>query len=260
MVSFDLPTNNRFGRRKSTMYSSKVKDKPLLSIFSANSSGQENSEIPDEDHERIVHGSPEEEGFKDLENGAVPSRSNVENQDKSGSSSSSSSTASQHNPVGHKRLVFSFFIFLVGACAGGAFFLVGFRSAEDEQALLFDTHASKFAKSFQDAWDDYEVFGLWIHESCRPTYEHNGPTIEEEDLRICSRTKFRELYEYIISRGLEFQSAQFMPNVTHAQRAEVEESSRTFYNQSYPHVNYRGFVGFFRDDETGSVSVLPQEE
>lgn len=60
--------------------------------------------------------------------------------------------------------------------------------------------------------------------------------------------------------GVEFQSAQYMPNVTHANRALVEEDSRQFYAQSYPHVNYHGFMGFEPSNETGEIGVHPRSE
>ena len=56
---------------------------------------------------------------------------------------------------------------MVGVCASAAFFTMGMLGAEREQQVFFANDVEKFAKSFEDAWDDYEVFGLWIHESCR---------------------------------------------------------------------------------------------
>jgi hypothetical protein len=138
----------------------------------------------------------------------VYSKRELEQLDKHGNKSMQS--------FGPRRFLFSFLIILVGVCAGLSFLVIGMRGSENEQSIMFTNDAAKFAKAFQNAWEDYEVFGLWIHESCRSSANRVGEA--SAGLGICTREEFRALYEYIYSRGLEFQSAQFMPNVTHAQR------------------------------------------
>jgi CHASE1-domain containing sensor protein len=85
-------------------------------------------------------------------------------------------------------------------------------------------------KKIETAWADYVNVAGVIHGRCRS--------------REFTRKDFRELYEYLISGGLHFQAAQFDPNITHLEREEAEEEARTFYAGNYPHVNYRGIIGF----------------
>jgi CHASE1-domain containing sensor protein len=72
--------------------------------------------------------------------------------------------------------------------------------------------------------------GLWIHEACRD--------------RNITRQKFKELYEFIRAGGLEFQAAEFVPNITSDLREEFEAEALAYYAEYYPDINYRGFVGF----------------
>jgi hypothetical protein len=75
--------------------------------------------------------------------------------------------------------------------------------------------------------------GLWIHEACCD--------------RNITRQKFKEeLYEYIRAGGLEFQAAEFIPNVTSNLREEFEAEALAYYAKYYPDINYRGFVGVCR--------------
>ena len=91
--------------------------------------------------------------------------------------------------------VFALLIFLVGACASAAFLSIGLTSAYDEKEAQFDRHASEMTTKILDAWSDYELFGLWVHETCRRRATVNTT------LNICSRQDFHELYEYINSVG-----------------------------------------------------------
>jgi CHASE1-domain containing sensor protein len=72
--------------------------------------------------------------------------------------------------------------------------------------------------------------GLWIHEACRD--------------RNITPQKFKELYEYIRAGGLEFQAAEFIPNVTSDLREEFEAEALAYYDEYYLDIDYRGFVGF----------------
>jgi CHASE1-domain containing sensor protein len=85
-------------------------------------------------------------------------------------------------------------------------------------------------KKIESAWADYVNAAGVIHGRCRS--------------REFTRKEFRELYEYLQGGGLRFQAAQFDPNITHLEREEAEEEARAFYADNYPHVNYRGIIGF----------------
>ncbi|CAB9527207.1 sensor kinase/phosphatase LuxQ [Seminavis robusta] len=159
---------------------------------------------------------------------------------------------------GKRSIIFAFLIFLVGAGASAAFLSIGILHAKQDQANQFDQLTSEFVVKLQDAFHDYELFGLWIVESCRAREGVSARNGSSNVLGICSRQDFRELYIHIRRVGLEFQSAQFMPRVSRDEREAVEASSRSFYKDKYPHVNYRGVVGLFIDDE--GVKVEPQDE
>lgn len=41
--------------------------------------------------------------------------------------------------------------------------------------------------------------------------------------------------------GLDFQAAEFVPNVTHSERTAMEEESRALYQEHYPNITNQGF-------------------
>lgn len=165
---------------------------------------------------------------------------------------SESSTGRSGSFFLQRKIVFAALIFVVGAFASGAFLAIGIMYAKNEQASEFERLADDSVVNLQAAFKDYELFGLWIHESCREKGE-----AYKNVLGICTRQDFRELYEYIRSVGLDFQSAQFMPYVPHDKREAVEAEARVYYQSRYDHVNYRGIVGLFFDEE--GALVLPQD-
>ena len=188
----------------------------------------------------------------------------------SSGTSSTGSPSSANSLAQHYKIVFCVLIFLVGACASAAFLAIGILNAQEDKTDEFDRMASEFVVKLQDAFQDYELFGLWIHESCRSrphswtdttrtaaTNNSDSTAVTNNVLGICSREEFRELYEYILSVGVDFQSAQFMPHVRAYQRAAMEAESRGYYGQNFPHVEYRGIVGLF-PKEGGGLTVLPQ--
>lgn len=127
-----------------------------------------------------------------------------------------------------KTFVLCGLVLILGCTAAAAFVFVGMTGASDEQAKQFDTRASEVVKLIASTWSAYEFVGLHIHSVCR-----KGVT----------RKEFRELYDYLNSTGLVFQSATWVPNVTHDQRAAVEEEANAFYAEFYPQVTYRGLLG-----------------
>jgi signal transduction histidine kinase len=127
-------------------------------------------------------------------------------------------------------------ILVLGAATSAAFFGVGITSARRDQVDQFDNQAQDLVNRIERAWEDYVTAASWIHGRCRS--------------RSFSRKDFRETYEYLINSGLDFQAAQFDPNITHAERPEAEEEARAFYAENYPHIDYRGFVGFNYDNST----------
>jgi len=132
--------------------------------------------------------------------------------------------------------VISLFILVLGMGASAAFLAIGVSSAKDEQQSQFERSAIDLVNKIQTAWEDYVVAASWLHGQCRS--------------RNFDRADFRQMYEYLTSSGLDFQAAQFDPNITRDEREAVEAEARAFYEENYPHINYTGFMGFEYDNST----------
>lgn len=126
--------------------------------------------------------------------------------------------------------LFASLIFLIGVALSAAFLTIGIMGARQDKDDEFMRRASELVKEIEASWKDYEVAGLWIHEACRH--------------RDISRDDFRDLYEHLSYGGLEFQAAEFIPNVTREEREGMEAEIRAYLKENFPDVNYRGFVGF----------------
>jgi hypothetical protein len=127
-------------------------------------------------------------------------------------------------------------ILFLGLATSGALLGVGISAAVDEQNNQFTRSANDLILKISGAWDDYVFAASMIHNRCRS--------------REFTRSDFRDLYEYLVAGGLDFQAAQFDPNITHDERPAAEAEAAAFYEANYPTVNYRGFVGFNYDNST----------
>lgn len=151
------------------------------------------------------------------------------------------SVSSHQSSVPNRTLVLSTwsitaFILILGCAVSGAFLGIGISSAIRDQDEQFHVNAVDLVKKIQSAWDDYINAAAMIHGRCRG--------------RNFTRQDFRELYEYIVGGGLDFQAAQFDPNVTNSERAAYEEEARKYYAEHYPYIDYQGFVGFNYENST----------
>lgn len=147
---------------------------------------------------------------------------------------SSAEDSSQRHEHFNRIFIIVLFIVTLGCTASAAFLAVGITSAVDEQEEQFERSATDLVAKIESAWEDYVHAASIIHGRCRN--------------RDFSRADFRDMYEYIVSDGLDFQAAQFDPNISHAERDFYEEEARQFYAEKYPHVNYTGFRGFNTDE------------
>jgi len=145
--------------------------------------------------------------------------------------------------AGAGTLRITILILFMGFCISGAFLGLGISSAVQAQTDAFDRNAIDLVNKINTAWNDYVNAASMIHARCRK--------------RTFARQDFRYLYEYLRGGGLDFQAAQFDPNITRDERAYYEEEAREFYATYYPHVQYRGIIGF----ETAESKVLePRSE
>lgn len=135
------------------------------------------------------------------------------------------------------------FIISLGAVACAAFLAVGITAAKDDQLDQFNRLAQDLTNKIEEAWEDYVTAASWIHGRCRG--------------RNFTRADFRQTYEYLRGSGLDFQAAQFDPNITREEREGAEAEARAFYARHYPHVEYKGIIGF----ETAESTMLePRSE
>lgn len=142
--------------------------------------------------------------------------------------------------VGRQRrksnmMIIGLIIFL-GAATCAAFLALGITAAKKDQEEQFTRRADDIISRMQRSWEDYVTAAAWVHGRCRG--------------RNFTRNDFRRTYEYLIASGLQFQALQFDPNITNDQRPAAEEEARKFYEENYPSVDYRGFVGFNFDNST----------
>jgi class 3 adenylate cyclase len=155
--------------------------------------------------------------------------------DHSSSSNSGASNLSRGDDAngrsGKKTFVSMGLILFLGSTASAIFLTFSVLSSNRERRQVqFDQQASELVTEIGSTWNDYEYAGLWIHEACRA--------------RNITRQEFRELYEYTQSEGLDFQAAEFILNVTHGSRDEIEADAESYYAANYPDINYRGIIGF----------------
>ena len=144
------------------------------------------------------------------------------------------------------KIVLICLIVLIGAAAASAFVTLGLVGAFHETKSSFEHRAKDLTYSIDSAFHDYQIFGLWTHESCfKPNHRNVNISLWQDPaqhLGFCSREDFSRLYAYIQSVGVEVQAIEFIPNITNNARAAVEAESRKYYSEYYPTINYTGFT------------------
>uniref|UniRef100_A0A7S3LPP0 histidine kinase n=1 Tax=Aplanochytrium stocchinoi TaxID=215587 RepID=A0A7S3LPP0_9STRA len=128
------------------------------------------------------------------------------------------------------EICFAGLIIFVGIGLALGFLLVGINNERERTVLSVDNVVTSKASELQTAFSDYVVATAWIHQ-----FATSG---------LLTRESFRELYLSVLATGLDFQAAEFIPNVTHADRAASEAEAEAYYAANYPQVNYQGFTGF----------------
>jgi signal transduction histidine kinase/CHASE1-domain containing sensor protein/CheY-like chemotaxis protein len=149
--------------------------------------------------------------------------------------------------VSSRARLSALFVLALSLAGCGAFLAYGITAARADADESFQRRAIELIQTIEHTWKEYEHIALSIHNVCRRS-------------RNTTRKEFREFYEYLLAAGLEFESAQCCPNVTHAERASYETEALEFYSEYYPSVDYNGFIGFIPDNETGKLIVVPSPE
>jgi signal transduction histidine kinase/CHASE1-domain containing sensor protein/CheY-like chemotaxis protein len=149
--------------------------------------------------------------------------------------------------VSSRAWLSALFVLALSIATCGGFLVYGIAAARADADESFERRAVELIQTIKTFWKEYEHIALSIHNVCRRS-------------RNTTRKEFQEFYEYLLAAGLEFESAQCCPNVSHAERASYEAESLEFYSEFYPSVDYGGFIGFIPDDETGQLIVVPSPE
>lgn len=178
---------------------------------------------------------------------------------------SSSQTEDRHIRIGRSKWLVTTLIMFLGAAACASFLAFGITSIFNDSSKSFTTKGEELFYHMQTSWATFEMFGLWMFESCHKSDTPNLSIDPSEDiashLGYCSRDEFRNLYEYIRSQGVEFASAQFVRNITHEYREIIEAESRAYYAEHYPNFTYNGITGTVpkANGESG-VEIVPWQK
>lgn len=161
--------------------------------------------------------------------------------------SATGGSASFKQAVSNRTYHIAIFVLLIGTLASGAFLYLGIGNSKALSKDQFDRQSTELVQELESAWHDYETAGLWVHEACRS--------------RDVSRSQFRILYEHLIADGLDFQAAEFIPNVTKEERQEHEDESRQFYQENYPDIGtvYQGIRGLELVNGTSSLQSRSEQ-
>jgi signal transduction histidine kinase len=182
------------------------------------------------------------------------------------SSSSSSKVGPPRIPPMSSLRVVSV-ILILGVAAAGCFWSMGVLSALSDSETILIRDAEHVADLLRASFRDYENAALVVQQSCRSHKRQQQQ--QQQDTNTTSRNYpsdfrsfFRDIYEEVVASGLQVYSVQYVPNVTHSQRAWYEQEALAFYQQHYPSVaaEYKGFVrAAATDNGTVATASLPQQ-
>ena len=78
------------------------------------------------------------------------------------------------------------------------------------------------------------LIALWVHQACRNWRTDNFTSYD-----------FEILYHYMTSGGLDFEMAQWTPNITHDERPQIERDGEQIWA---PYTAFRGNVSGLEED------------
>ena len=132
-----------------------------------------------------------------------------------------------------RTMVAAFMVVLVGAAAAAGFLYMGITAEQEDNRELFERHAIDMAKEVDGTWDDYESAASWVHSACRNWREDNF-TYDD----------FEAVYHYLRDGGLDFYTINWVPNVTHTERQQIEQVEGAYWKNNIPGAEgYTGFTG-----------------
>jgi signal transduction histidine kinase/CheY-like chemotaxis protein len=197
------------------------------------------------------------ERTSDVEEGLAESPLPATNVDKDMKTTTNSTTKSitryekSHNKI---KWIIIGLIACIGAGASAAFISLGILGVKNDNVEEFRQRSTELTFDIQSAAHDYELLGLWIHESCHKSFNTTEVPLEEDHAAhfgFCSRDEFKRLYDYVVKSEIKVQAIQYVPNITHAARATVEAQAKAYYEKNYPHYDYDGFKRVVPAAESG---------
>jgi hypothetical protein len=157
----------------------------------------------------------------------------------------------------------AFLVVLMGTAAASAFMALGITAAQKNASDSFQKRAIKVAVEIEKSWQNYDTAALWIHQAC-----HDWRTNEH------AREDFALLYRYIRTIPLDFYAMNWLPNITHDERTQLEAEGKTGWqldeeqiqelrDRGVNHTNssYTGFMGLEADpNNPGELVYIRRSE
>ena len=178
------------------------------------------------------------------------SNSNTSFQSSSKHIESALPTGERHRHIQAMRRRALIFAFVALGTSAAACSLFGYwmgKGAQEKATATFETRANELSLVVETTWNEYDRLASSTHEICG----RRGNT---------TRLEFTEFYEYVLADGIEVQSIQCIPKVTHAERAAHEVEAKEYWGNRLPGYNYSGFTGIMFDPETGDVTGVESPE
>ena len=186
------------------------------------------------------------------------------------SSHSSDGSSSNTTRTAKAAWKIALLITLLGCAASAAFLSIGILSARRDSQNNFESDVDQVAGQIHNAFREYETAGRWVHQFCMG---HKLLLVDRAEGNNSSRpfftpnfrSLFRELYESIVAQGLPLYAIQYVPNVTHSDRAAYEAEARLFYENNYPEIaeTYTGLSGLVPDNTSANglrLSTQPDQD
>jgi len=186
----------------------------------------------------------------DYESSSQTSYQSSYNKSSSKHDESTSPTVERHKHIQAMRrrcLYFGLIALVFSAAASSLFGYWMGKGAQEKATATFETRANELSLVVETTWNEYDRLASSAHEIC----SRRGNT---------TRLEFTEFYEYVLADGIEVQSIQCIPKVTHVERAAHEAEAKEYWENRLPGYEYSGFTGVLFDAETGAVTGVESPE
>ncbi|KAL7555815.1 hypothetical protein ACA910_012397 [Epithemia clementina (nom. ined.)] len=249
----------------------------MLQISTSNHSGTGMNVIEEEDPQQLIQYDDSCSALEtEADDGALADEHNRPSSNAAAAAAAAADPYQQHylKQNALRTGVVAVAVVILGAAASGCFLYLGISNARHDQRDRFDRRASDLRQEIESSLRDYELAAAWIHATCsRRSRSSRDDDDDDDDGRRnqqgttadnnLTRDEFRILYEYMTqqSGNLEFFLAEWVPNISHAERPALEQEAAAYYAHD-PHVNYQGFTGLEPNpnETTAEWDVYPRSE